>query len=82
MTTGALVWFNEQKAVGLIVADDGERLAVTGADFANGAAPIGRCGGTRVSFDVAPGTHGRTAVHVSTIVLEPQARARRRRGGY
>jgi hypothetical protein len=76
---GTMLWFNGEKNVGQIQAEDGERLAVRGVDFAPGARPLGdRCGGTVVEFAIREGSE-RHAVAVTQIVeIEPR-RARRRR---
>ena len=76
---GSLLWFNERKATGVIVAEGGERLRVAGAGFADGRAPVGRCAGTKVTFDVAELPDGRAAVRVVPVVEETARRARLRR---
>jgi cold shock CspA family protein len=77
--SGALLWFNEQKATGVIVADGGERVRVAGSGFADGHAPVGRCAGTRVSFDVVEEADGPAAVRVVCVTEEASRRARPRR---
>jgi cold shock CspA family protein len=76
---GSLLWFNEKNATGVIVADDGERLRVAGSGFADGRAPVGRCAGTKVTFDVAELPEGRAAVRVVPVLEETGRRARLRR---
>ena len=77
--SGSLLWFNEHKATGMIEAEGGERLHVAGSGFADGRVPVGRCAGTKVSFDVADLPDGRAAVHVVPVVEEAARRARVRR---
>ena len=76
---GSLLWFNEVKDAGAIETDDGERVVVVGTAFPEGRAIAGRCRGTRVTFDVAEGPEGRTAVGVSLLPTVAPPRARRRR---
>jgi cold shock CspA family protein len=76
---GSLVWFNEAKDVGVIDTEGGERIRVDGAAFPEGKG-IGRCHGTKVTFEIADGPEGRTAVDVVLVPIEAQRRARRRRG--
>jgi cold shock CspA family protein len=76
---GSLLWFNEAKAAGMIVADGGERFYVARSGFADGKAPVGRCAGTRVMFDVVDLSDGRAAVGVVPVVDETPRRARLRR---
>jgi cold shock CspA family protein len=76
---GTMLWFNDEKNLGVIVADDGERLAVHGAEFAPGARPNGRCGGTPVAFSVVDGDE-RQASAVTLIAEVAHRRARRRHG--
>jgi hypothetical protein len=76
---GTMLWFNGEKDVGRIEAENGERLSVLGADFAPGARPEGeRCGGTVVEFAIRDGSE-RHAVGVTRIVEVEPRRARRRR---
>ena len=44
---GEILWFNEQRLDGLIVADDGSRVVVLGTGFAPGHQPVGRSQGRR-----------------------------------
>jgi cold shock CspA family protein len=76
---GTMLWFNEEKNLGVIEAADGERLPVHGAHFAPGARPSGRCRGTAVEFRVVAGEE-RHAAEV-TLVPELVARRARRRHG-
>jgi cold shock CspA family protein len=77
---GTMLWFNGEKDLGVIEAEDGERLSVHGAGFAPGAQPTGRCGGTPVAFSVVEGDE-RKAVAVTLVTEVVPRRARRRRGG-
>ena len=59
---GRMLWFNGEKDLGLIEAEDGSRLSVEGDAFAPGARPTGgRCGGTIVAFSVVDGDEPRAA---------------------
>jgi hypothetical protein len=76
---GTMLWFNEEKNLGVIEADDGERLPVNGVQFAPGARPSGRCRGTAVEFHVVDGDER----HATGVTLVPELvprRARRRHG--
>jgi hypothetical protein len=72
---GKMLWFNEEKHVGAIESDDGERFSVHRDDFVDGA-PVGRCAGSPVTFDSA----GSSAVNVRIRVEGDVRRARRRSG--
>ena len=72
---GTLIWFNEEKDLGAIRTDEGERLEFPGSAFVNGDKPVGRCAGTVVEFDEVAGEVARVAV----IPQADVARARRRR---
>ena len=74
---GRMLWFNEEKNLGQIEAEDGERLEVRGEHFASGWRPAGRCSGTIVSFGVAEGDV-RTALDVTLVPEIVGQRARRR----
>jgi cold shock CspA family protein len=76
---GMMLWFNDDKNLGLIEADDGERLHVQGEEFAPGARPVGRCRGTAVAFRVVEGDV-RTAADVTLVPEVIGNRARRRHG--
>jgi hypothetical protein len=75
---GELQWFNEERQDGVIVAEDGSRVVVLGSAFAPGRAPVGRCAGTPVSFELAGVADERRAVSVVVLELPPARRARRR----
>ncbi len=49
---GKMLWFNEEKNHGFIRTEEGERLYVDREGFLPGQAPVGRCAGLDVSFDV------------------------------
>jgi hypothetical protein len=73
---GTMLWFNEEKDLGALRTDEGERLEIPGAAFGPGEKPIGRCAGRTIEFDWVAGTVSQLA-----FVQEPDAgRARRRRG--
>jgi cold shock CspA family protein len=78
-----MAWFNEVKGHGYIWTEAGERLFVSTQGFAGGNAPIGRCAGLVVDFDVAPGADGRGRQAVESVIVEEEAprRARRHRSG-
>lgn len=74
---GKLLWFNEEKGHGFIETDEGERLYVDGAGFAD-SPPVGPCAGRVVEFDVADGDDGRHASDTRVVEEIPPRRARRR----
>jgi cold shock CspA family protein len=71
-----MIYFNEEKGVGFIRTDDGDRVQVVRDDFLDGA-PIGRCGGLEVEFRLVGGAMPE-AVEVSLIEEDAPRRARRR----
>jgi hypothetical protein len=73
---GTMLWFNDEQDHGVIEAADGERLEVSGTDFAAGIRPVGRCRGTEVDFRVVDGDE-RHAAAVSFIPEVAPRRARR-----
>jgi hypothetical protein len=76
---GELLWFNEARGDGVIRADDGRDVPVLREGFADGRGPVGRCGGTRVSFELASADF--RAVSVSYLPAEVVRRARLRGRG-
>jgi cold shock CspA family protein len=78
MMRGTMVWFNEEKGFGYISTEAGERLYVSQAGFAGGNAPIGRCAGLPVEFEVVTNGEGREAVGSVLVEEEAPPRARRR----
>jgi hypothetical protein len=68
-----MLWFNEQKQVGKIEADDGRRFSVEGSEFVLGH-PVGRCANLSVVF-YAVGDH---ALRVEPVTVPDARRARRR----
>ena len=78
---GTMLWFNDEKDLGYIDTDDGERVPVHGQGFASGAGPTGRCGGTVVEFVVTGTGPARVAKDVTLVPEGDQRRARRRRRG-
>ena len=48
---GTMLWFNVEKGYGFLETAEGERLRVTGADFAEGSEPAPRCKGREVVFE-------------------------------
>ena len=76
---GALLWFNERTSVGMIETDDGGRMPVARAAFVHRDAPVGRCAGTKVAFEIGYDGEQQVAVNVVRVSTEPPLRARRRR---
>jgi cold shock CspA family protein len=75
---GTMLWFNGDKDLGEIEADDGERLPVQGAAFTS-RPPEGRCRGTVVEFAIVDGEE-RQAADVRVVTDDAPRRARRRSG--
>ena len=75
---GELLWFNEERQDGLIVAEDGARVVVLGSGFAPGHLPVGRCAGTPVAFAVADHDGEQRAIDVAVVDVVQGGRARRR----
>lgn len=78
---GTLLYFNEAKNSGFLVAEDGERLPVDGSAFPDGKDVAGRCNGVAVTFVVAEGEEGRCAADVSIVPYVVPRRARARHSG-
>jgi cold shock CspA family protein len=76
---GKMLWFNEEKNRGVIVADDGEQLSVLRSGFV-GTAPEGTVGGIAVEFRIEDDAEGRRAEAVRILPEVSPRRARRRRG--
>ena len=76
---GKMLWFNEEKNRGVIVADDGEQISVLRSGFV-GTAPEGTVGGIAVEFQIADDADGRRAEAVRILPEVSPRRARRRRG--
>jgi cold shock CspA family protein len=80
---GKMLWFNNAQDHGLIMTDEGERLAVLGSGFAGGARPLGRCAEAVVTFEVSDSDGTRHAANVEIEPeLAPARRARLRSGGF
>ena len=73
---GTMLWFNEEKGLGAIETEDGDRVGVRGSDFANGTPPTGRCSGLVVEFETTEDEEPRNVV----VVQEEAPRRARRRG--
>jgi hypothetical protein len=71
-----MIYFNEEKNVGFIRAEGGDRVQVVRDDFLDGA-PVGRCGGLEVEFRLVGGATPE-AVEVALIEEDAPRRARRR----
>ena len=54
-THGTMLWFNEEKDLGAVRTDGGERIDVTGEAFADGEKPSGRCAGKAIEFELRDG---------------------------
>ena len=78
---GAMLWFDEAKDFGFIRTDDGERLYVDRDGFVDRAAPVGRCAGLPVEFEIAEREGQRIAVDVTLVTKATPRRARRRSSG-
>jgi len=78
MMRGTMVWFNEEKGHGYISTETGERLYVSQQGFVGGNAPIGRCAGLPVEFEIATNIDGREAVGSVLVEEDAPPRARRR----
>jgi cold shock CspA family protein len=76
---GTMLWFNEEKEHGFIRTDEGERLYVHLSGFAPGEAPVGRCAGKVVIFELEEDAEGTRAVAASLLELAEPRRARLRR---
>jgi cold shock CspA family protein len=74
---GTMIYFNEEKHVGFIRTDEGDRVQVVRNDFLE-EAPVGRCAGRVVEFRL---TEGGEPIAVEVALVEDAAprRARRRR---
>jgi cold shock CspA family protein len=77
---GTMIFFNDEKHLGFIRTEEGERLCVRRSGF-TGEAPLGRCGGMVVSFSVQEADGEREAVDVIPVPEEAHGRARRRHRG-
>jgi len=77
---GTMIWFNPAKRHGFIQTDEGERLRVDEAGFAQGTLLGDRCRGTRVRFDRMPGEQDEARVVDVSLVPATVARRARLRG--
>jgi len=78
---GTMIWFHEERKTGFLRTEDGERLPVDLDGFVGRAAPVGRCSGLPVSFNVIERDGVRVAVDVSLTENANPRRARRRTSG-
>ena len=69
-----MLWFNAEKDLGVLCAEDGERLEVPGTAFAPGEKPLGRCSGLAVRFEAVDGE-----INAISFVQEPNPRRARMR---
>jgi hypothetical protein len=77
---GELRYFNEVTQRGLIRTTEGD-FGVLGSGFAEGEAPVGRCAGVAVDFEVETAETESLAVRVSIVDLTTGGRARRHSRG-
>ena len=78
---GTMLWFNDEKDLGYITTEAGDRIAVHSSGFTAEARPQnGRCAGTAVEFRVATSAGARTAQDVTLVPDVAPRRARRRHG--
>jgi cold shock CspA family protein len=75
-----MLWFNEAKGYGFIASEAGERLHVDRASFVEGRAPVGRCAGRPVSFELALIGGKPSAFRVRLVDEQDCGRARHRYG--
>ena len=75
---GTMIYFNEEKDVGYIRSDEGERVQVLRDNFLPGQAPVGRCNGLEVEFSLSDGGAEPAALEVSVVEDDNPRRARRR----
>jgi cold shock CspA family protein len=79
---GEMLWFNQDKDLGVITSETGDRLNVAGSDFAVGERPKARCAGAAVTFHVAVQTEEPRAIDVSFVPEVAPRRARMRHGRF
>src|SRR5262245_43418066 len=77
---GEMIWFNQKRDHGVIRTEEGERLAVAGVGFAEGARPVGRCAHRVVMFEIDDSGVMRQARKVAFVPEVPARRARLRGG--
>ena len=75
---GKMLWFNEVKDFGFIETEEGERLYVHRGAFVE-AAPVGRCAGLAVEFEITGDEADRAASGVTIVPDSAHGRARHRR---
>ena len=79
---GTILWFNAVKDLGVVTADDGERVALLGTGFAEGERPTTRCTGAAVTFQIAERGEERQAEDVRFVAEVAPRRARMRHGRF
>jgi hypothetical protein len=79
---GKMLWFNNDKDLGFIRTDEGERLSVLGTNFAGGVRPQGRCADALVTFEINESGDERQAENVSFVPENSSRRARLRSRGF
>jgi hypothetical protein len=75
---GTILWFNDVKDLGVVTAEDGERLSLLGTGFADGERPQARCAGAAVTFQLAQRGEERSAEDVRFVPEVAPRRARMR----
>ncbi len=73
---GTMIYFNEEKHVGFIRTDEGDRVQVVRDDFLE-EAPVGSCAGLVVEFRLTENAEP-AAVEVAVVQEDAPRRARRR----
>jgi hypothetical protein len=74
---GTMLWFNDEKNLGALLSDVGDRIDVPGAAFLPGEKPLGRCAGRAVEFEWLDG--GVNALRFVQDLNPRRARLRRSR---
>lgn len=74
---GTMLWFNDDKNLGVLLTDLGDRIDVPGAAFLPGEKPLGRCAGRAVEFELLEG--GVSALAFVQELNPRRARLRRSR---
>lgn len=69
---GTMLWFNEEKDLGVLLTDHGDRVDVSGTAFLPGEKPLGRCAGKPVEFECVE-------TSVSQVAFIPDLNPRRAR---
>jgi len=76
---GHLIWFNAEKRHGFIRTADGERLLVEESGFVARYVPVGRCGGTPLTFERETALEGTARAVGVAVQIDPVPRRARLR---